>query len=204
MLLRVVSVLAGILLTGCAAVASDGSATDLELQHLLLSGLQNRMGMYGDSVMAFWPEETLSPYIVEKNAFPLRTSDAILNTVRTDQKHYNICLLNGGVNDFLSDYNPDIADLDAAEINMVTAAKELQSRCDRLIFVNTWHVEFPWPIVATESLNQRYKNSIDFIPRLDADLLITADLLEDGGHLTHSGYEKLSASVRSMDPGLNF
>lgn len=155
--------------------------------------LKPSLGMFGDSIMAFWPaEEQLKPFVIVKNAFPIRSSSEILEVVKKDQLHYTACLYNSGVNDFLGNYAPeDFQIQNTINVQLQTIAI-LQNRCEHILVLNTWYVEFPWPSEAVSRLNKAMKENILTVPRLDSESLIHKSDLLDGGHLTDIGYNKLA------------
>ncbi len=182
---------------------SQNSKENKELQTILQLLIRNRdysLGMFGDSIMAFWPvETTLDEYFATKIAYPIRGSSEILSSVKQDGGRYGLCLINGGVNDFLGNYVPEDKDIEATAETMSEATLELLPRCGRTIFLNTWHVEMPWPRLAAEKLNMAYKAKVTFTDRLDCEAVIESQMLLDGGHLSEDGYRAISASVRALD-----
>ncbi len=166
--------------------------TDLNA-FLLLKALTPTMGMFGDSIMALWPaEEQLKPFITIKNAFPVRTTSTILGAVIEDKLHYDACIYNGGINDYLSNYSPKESEIRITVDNQLQTIALLRAKCDQILVINTWYVELPWPTEAALKLNVAMKQNITTVPRLDAeDFILKSDLL-DGGHLTDKGYNKLA------------
>ncbi|TGM37658.1 SGNH/GDSL hydrolase family protein [Leptospira biflexa] len=151
------------------------------------------LGMFGDSIMALWPaEEQLKPFVVVKNAFPVRKSSDILYSIQTDQSRYHACIYNGGVNDFLGNFSPNQLAIESTVQNQIQALTLLQGKCDHILAINFWYVEFPWPTEAVLRLNQLMKERINFVPRLDTEVMIKSSDLLDGGHLTDRGYQKLA------------
>ncbi|MGE8720533.1 SGNH/GDSL hydrolase family protein [Leptospira terpstrae] len=151
------------------------------------------LGMFGDSIMALWPAETqLKPFVIIKNAFPVRTTSDILEAVKNDKSHYTACLYNGGVNDFLGNFTPQDNEIRNTIVNQLQTIPLLLERCDHVLVLNTWYVEFPWPSEAVLRINKSMKESIVTVPRLDLESYIKKSDLLDGGHLTEIGYNKIS------------
>ena len=176
---------------------------------LLVNLLKPTMGMFGDSIMALWPaEEQLKPFITIKNAFPMRTSSAILTVVKEDKLHYNACLYNSGINDYLGNYSPEDKAIRVTIDNQLQTIALLRERCDQILVINTWYVDLPWPTDAALKLNLAMKQNITSVPRLDTESFILKSDLLDGGHLTDSGYSKLAKKTtdhfRIFFPWLDF
>lgn len=160
---------------------------------LIRNLLAPTLAMFGDSIMALWPaEEQLKPFVPIKNAFPVRTSLDILGVVRDDKLHYNACLFNGGINDYLGNYSPEDRAISNTIENQLQTIALLKQRCDQILVINTWFVDLPWPTEAAIKLNLAMKQNITSVPRLDPENLILKSDLLDGGHLTDSGYNKLA------------
>lgn len=159
---------------------------------LIFSIVRPTLGMFGDSIMASWPEDQLKPFVVFKNAFPARKSSDILQTIQSDQSKYQACILNGGMNDFYGNLFLRESDLEITIQNQIQSLTLLQGKCDHILVINFWYVEFPWPTEAVLRLNLLMKERIVFVPRLDSELFIKSGDLLDGGHLTEKGYQKLS------------
>lgn len=176
---------------------------------LLLSLVRPTLGMFGDSIMALWPaEEQLKPFVVIKNAFPVRKTTDILYAIENDQSRYNACIYNGGVNDYLGNFTPQESELELTVQNQIRALTRLQVRCDQILAINIWYVELPWPMEAASRLNVLMKERIQFVPRLDPETWIKSSDLLDGGHLTERGYQKLSEKTlehfRTRIPWIDF
>lgn len=160
---------------------------------LIFSLVRPTLGMFGDSIMALWPaEDQLKPFVVVKNAFPVRKTTDIMNAIQLDQSRYHACVYNGGVNDYLGNFSPNETDLQITIQNQIQSLSLLQGKCDHILAINFWYVEFPWPSEAVLRLNHLMKERITFVPRLDTEVTIKSSDLLDGGHLTERGYQKLS------------
>jgi hypothetical protein len=171
----------------------DTKKNDNPSMLLLINLLTPTMGMFGDSIMALWPaEEQLKPFITIKNAFPVRTSSAILTVVKEDRMHYNACLYNSGINDYLGNYSPEDSAISVTIENQLQTLALLRERCDQILVINTWYVDLPWPTDAAIKLNLAMKQNIISVPRLDTESFILKSDLIDGGHLTDYGYSKLA------------
>lgn len=165
--------------------------------------------LFGDSISAFWPvEEQLQPFIAIKAAFPIRNTESIIQSVIQEQGQYSACMYNGGVNDFLGNYIPTDAEITETVDRQVEALNLMRMKCGQILFINTWNVEFPWPVEAAIRLNLKSKAKINFVPRIDPEFLIDKSMLLDGGHLTVDGYSTLSkASInhfRKLIPMLSY
>ncbi|MBM9590192.1 SGNH/GDSL hydrolase family protein [Leptospira sp. 201903075] len=160
---------------------------------VLFAFLTPTLGMFGDSVMALWPAETqLKPFVIIKNAFPLRTSSDILEVVKNDKSRYTACLYNGGVNDYLGNFSPQDFEIRNTITNQLQSISLLLEKCEHVLVLNTWYVEFPWPSEAVLKINKSMKESIVTVPRIDSENYIKKSDLLDGGHLTDIGYSKMS------------
>ncbi|PKA22981.1 hypothetical protein CH381_28145 [Leptospira sp. mixed culture ATI2-C-A1] len=160
---------------------------------LLFTLVKPSLGMFGDSIMAFWPaEEQLKPFVIVKNAFPVRPSSEILEVAKNDRLHYTACLYNAGINDFLGNFTPQDSQIQNTINNQLQTIVILQNRCEHLLVLNVWYLEFPWPSEAAVRLNKAMKEKILSVPRLDPESYIKKSDLLDGGHLTDIGYNKLA------------
>ncbi|MGJ4786697.1 SGNH/GDSL hydrolase family protein [Leptospira koniambonensis] len=159
--------------------------------------LKPSLAMYGDSVIAAWPiEKQLFEFNGVKFAFPVRNTHIILDSIQKDHQRYDACLYEGGVNDFLNNYAPDPADVNATIDRQIQGIQILQTRCTYVIALNIWNVKFPWPTLAAAMITAEMKERINFIPRIDTELLITDDMVPDGAHPNEKGYEVLSKALR--------
>ena len=156
------------------------------------------LGLFGDSVSAIWPEELLEPFIVAKVAFAIRSTEEIYQAALSDERRFSSCLYNGGINDFLSDYFPESKKVQKAVANQEKTLRLLMNKCDRVLALNVWYVEPPWPVLASIEINLLMKEKINFVPRFDPELCINSGDLLDGGHLTYQGFQKLSGRVLAI------
>ncbi|TGL86441.1 SGNH/GDSL hydrolase family protein [Leptospira congkakensis] len=162
-------------------------------EELLFTLVKPSLGMFGDSIMAFWPaEDQLKPFVIVKNAFPVRPSSEILEVAKNDKLHYTACLYNAGINDFLGNFSPQDFQIQNTINNQLQTIVILQNRCEHLLVLNVWYVEFPWPSEAVVRLNKAMKENILSVPRIDSERFIQKSDLLDGGHLTDIGYNKLA------------
>ena len=153
--------------------------------------------MYGDSIVASWPvEEQLSDFNVVKFAFPGIDTSEILTYVQNDKNRYNVCLYEGGINDFLGNYSPTQSQVDATVNRQIQSIQILLTRCEHVVALNLWNIQFPWPTLAVAMLTAEMKERINFVPRIDTELLIQDDMLTDGNHPNKNGYYILSKAVR--------
>ncbi|MDF3821661.1 SGNH/GDSL hydrolase family protein [Leptospira sp. 96542] len=151
------------------------------------------LGLFGDSFLADWPaEEKLKPFRVIKNAFPGRKMNEIYHSASTDKLTYDVCITNGGINDYLGRISATNEEIQTTIDLHIKTIYELTNRCRSMLVLNLWQVELPWPVEAVNQLNQQMKNQINFVKRLDTDRFITKAMLSDGGHLNEFGYRTLS------------
>ncbi|TGK01676.1 SGNH/GDSL hydrolase family protein [Leptospira semungkisensis] len=154
--------------------------------------------LFGDSISAFWPvEDQFSDFQTYKVAFPVRSTIEIQSAAINNTGHYRVCMLNGGVNDFLSNYEPTWEEVQTTVDRQVQTIGILRSHCDYIIALNTWNVKLPWPVEAASMINTEMKAKVNFVPRVDPEDLIHPEMLLDGGHLTPEGYGILSERVRN-------
>ncbi|TGK62769.1 SGNH/GDSL hydrolase family protein [Leptospira wolffii] len=152
--------------------------------------------LFGDSISAFWPvEEQFSDFEAVKIAFPVRSTVAIQEAAKNEDNHYRACMLNGGINDFLNNFEPTQEEVDETVERQLRTIQILGSKCDYLILLNVWRVEPPWPVQAASMINIEMKQKANFLPRIDPEDLIHPEMLLDGGHLTPEGYRVLSDRV---------
>ncbi|MEI1280081.1 SGNH/GDSL hydrolase family protein [Leptospira venezuelensis] len=155
------------------------------------------LAMYGDSIVASWPvDDQLSGFNVVKFAFPGIDTNKILSSVQNDKNRYNACLYEGGINDFLGNYSPTQAQVDATINRQIQSIQILLTRCEHVTALNLWNIKFPWPTLAVAMITAEMKEKIDFVPRIDTELLIQDDMLTDGNHPNKNGYYILSKAVR--------
>ncbi|PJZ76049.1 SGNH/GDSL hydrolase family protein [Leptospira neocaledonica] len=180
-------------------ISSCDKPPQTESDNLLSYLLKPSLAMYGDSVIAGWPiEKQLSEFNGIKFAFPVRNTHLILSSITSDHRRYDACLYEGGVNDFLNNYAPDPTEVDATIDRQIQGIQILQTRCTHVIALNIWNVKFPWPTLAAAMITAKMKERINFIPRIDTELLITDDMIPDGAHPNELGYEVLSKAVREQ------
>ncbi|MCR1794634.1 MULTISPECIES: SGNH/GDSL hydrolase family protein [unclassified Leptospira] len=157
------------------------------------------LAMYGNSIVASWPvQEQLSDFNTVKFAFPGIDTAEIHSSVENDKNRYNACLYEGGINDFLGNYSPTQSQVDATIDRQIQSIQILVTRCEHVVALNLWNVEFPWPTLAVAMINAGMKERIIFVPRIDTELLIQNDMLSDGNHPNKNGYYVLSKAVREQ------
>lgn len=157
------------------------------------------LAMYGDSIVASWPvEEQLSDFNIVKFATPGIDTIKILSSVQNDKNRYNACLYEGGINDFLLNYSPTQSQVDATVNRQIQSIQILLTRCEHVVALNLWNIKFPWPTVAVAMITAEMKEKINFVPRIDTELLIQDDMLTDGNHPNKNGYYILSKAVREQ------
>ncbi|TGM89892.1 SGNH/GDSL hydrolase family protein [Leptospira licerasiae] len=157
------------------------------------------LAMYGDSIVASWPvEEQLSDFNAVKFAFPGIDTSEILSSVQNDKNRYNSCLYEGGINDFLGNYSPSQSQVDATVDRQIQSIQILLTRCEHVVALNLWNIQFPWPTLAVAMITAEMKKKITFVPRIDTELLIQDDMLSDGNHPNKNGYYVLSKAVREQ------
>ncbi len=153
--------------------------------------------LFGDSISAFWPvEEQFPEFETYKKAYPGRRTSEIQEAARTETRRYRSCMLNGGVNDFLNNFEPTWDEVDATVERQLKTLEILNNHCDYIIVLNVWSVELPWPVKVASMINLEMKEKVTFLPRIDPEDLIHSEMLLDGGHLTEEGYGILSQRVR--------
>lgn len=151
----------------------------------------------GDSISALWPTDQLDvDYYVQKVAFPARTSTDILTSVEQVPPGAYMCILNGGINDYLGNLEPMEEEIEITVNNMRNAYDALKTKCGRVVFLNVWYVAPPWPDKAVRMMNVRYKELFLPTERLDTEMLISRSDTTDGLHLTDAGYRKLESRLR--------
>ena len=152
----------------------------------------------GDSISTFWPSSLLEDdYNVFKVAFPARGSQPILESTEQVPPGTNLCILNGGINDYLNTSDPEAKMIDTTAENMQKAFDRLHGPCGRVFFLNVWIVHPPWPTNASLLLNARYKEMFQPYERIDPEGLIHKEHTLDGVHLTDEGYQILTAHLRA-------
>ncbi|EMK00884.1 MULTISPECIES: SGNH/GDSL hydrolase family protein [unclassified Leptospira] len=153
--------------------------------------------LFGDSISAFWPiEEQFPEFETYKKAFPGRRTYEIQEAAKNETGRYRSCMLNGGVNDFLNNFEPTWEEVDATVQRQLETLEILNEHCDYIIVLNVWTVQLPWPVKAASMINLEMKKKVTFLPRIDPEDLIHTEMLLDGGHLTDEGYGILSQRVR--------
>lgn len=153
--------------------------------------------LFGDSISAFWPiEEQFPEFETYKKAFPGRRTYEIQEAAKNETGRYRSCMLNGGVNDFLNNFEPTWEEVDATVQRQLETLEILNDHCDYIIVLNVWTVQLPWPVKAASMINLEMKKKVTFLPRIDPEDLIHTEMLLDGGHLTDEGYGILSQRVR--------
>ncbi|MGJ4744761.1 SGNH/GDSL hydrolase family protein [Leptospira sp. SA-E8] len=153
--------------------------------------------LFGDSISAFWPvEEQFPEFETYKKAFPGRRTYEIQEAAKNETGRYRSCMLNGGVNDFLNNFEPTWEEVDATVQRQLKTLEILNDHCDYIIVLNVWTVQLPWPVKAASMINLEMKEKVTFLPRIDPEDLIHSEMLLDGGHLTDEGYGILSQRVR--------
>ncbi|WP_244243397.1 SGNH/GDSL hydrolase family protein [Leptospira andrefontaineae] len=153
--------------------------------------------LFGDSISAFWPVEQQFPeFETYKKAFPGRRTYEIQEAAENETMRYRSCMLNGGVNDFLNNFEPTWEEVDATVQRQLKTLEILNNHCDYIIVLNVWTVQLPWPTKAASMINLEMKEKVTFLPRIDPENLIHSEMLLDGGHLTDEGYGILSQRVR--------
>ncbi len=164
--------------------------------HSKQPSIKPTFALFGDSISAFWPvEEQFPDFETFKIAFPVRNTLAIQEAASNENQHYRACMLNGGINDFLNNFEPTQKEVDTTVDRQMQTMHILKSRCDYLIVLNVWRVEPPWPVQAALMINIEMKQKVNFLPRIDPEELIQPEMLLDGGHLTPEGYRILSDRV---------
>ncbi|TGL59061.1 SGNH/GDSL hydrolase family protein [Leptospira sarikeiensis] len=154
------------------------------------------LAMYGDSIVASWPsEEQLSEFNTYRFATPGIDTTKILSYVQNDKNRYDACLYEGGINDFLGNYSPSQSQVDATIDRQIQSIQILQTRCNHVFALNLWNIKFPWPSLAVAMITATMKERVQFVPRIDTELLITDDMLTDGNHPNRNGYLILSNAV---------
>ncbi|MGJ4744976.1 SGNH/GDSL hydrolase family protein [Leptospira sp. SA-E8] len=155
------------------------------------------LAMYGDSIVASWPvQEQLSDFNAVKFAFPGIDTTEIHSSVQNDKNRYNACLYEGGINDFLGNYSPTQSQVDATVDRQIQSIQVLLTRCEHVVALNLWNIQFPWPTLAVAMITTEMKERITFVPRIDTELLIQDDMLSDGNHPNKNGYYVLSKAVK--------
>ncbi|TGM85492.1 SGNH/GDSL hydrolase family protein [Leptospira licerasiae] len=153
--------------------------------------------LFGDSISAFWPvEEQFPEFETYKKAFPGRRTYEIQEAAKNETGRYRSCMLNGGVNDFLNNFEPTWEEVDSTVQRQLKTLEILNDHCDYIIVLNVWTVQLPWPVKAASMINLEMKKKVTFLPRIDPEDLIHSEMLLDGGHLTDEGYGILSQRVR--------
>ncbi|TGL64912.1 SGNH/GDSL hydrolase family protein [Leptospira sarikeiensis] len=153
--------------------------------------------LFGDSISAFWPvEEQFPEFETYKKAFPGRRTYEIQEAAKNETGRYRACMLNGGVNDFLNNYEPTWDEVNGTVNRQLQTLEILKEHCDYIITLNVWSVEAPWPVQAASMINTEMKERMNSVPRIDPENLIHKEMLLDGGHLTDEGYGILSNRVR--------
>lgn len=185
-----VIVLASVLLLG--ACVQDGDIQSKESRLYKPS-----FALFGDSISAFWPvKEQFPEFETYMRAFPGRRTYEIQEAAKNETGRYRSCMLNGGVNDFLNNFEPSWEEVDDTVQRQLKTLEILSEHCDYIIVLNVWTVELPWPVKAASMINLEMKKKVTFLPRIDPEDLIHSEMLLDGGHLTEEGYGILSQRVR--------
>ncbi|GBF38781.1 SGNH/GDSL hydrolase family protein [Leptospira johnsonii] len=170
---------------------------DRELQSKESKLYKPSFALFGDSISAFWPvEEQFPEFETYKKAFPGRRTYEIQEAAKNETGRYRSCMLNGGVNDFLNNFEPTWEEVDATVERQLKTLEILNDHCDYIIVLNVWTVQLPWPVKAASMINLEMKEKVTFLPRIDPEDLIHGEMLLDGGHLTEEGYGILSQRVR--------
>ncbi|XDD51092.1 SGNH/GDSL hydrolase family protein [Leptospira sp. WS92.C1] len=160
---------------------------------------QPSLMLVGDSISAFWPTELLEPFVATKTAFPNRTTAQIIEATQNLEGHYRACTYNGGANDYLSILLPVEDSLIEATVQRQKQAIALmKSKCDSIVVIGIWNVESPWPIFPTKQVNDKMKSEITDVFVFDPTIVITSDMLFDGGHLTYRGYQTMSELIKDI------
>lgn len=114
--------------------------------------------LFGDSISAFWPvEEQFPEFETYKKAFPGRRTYEIQEAAKNETGRYRSCMLNGGVNDFLNNFEPTWEEVDSTVQRQLKTLEILNDHCDYIIVLNVWTVQLPWPVKAASMINLEMK-----------------------------------------------